>query len=60
MWLPSAAIFLLKAARRADAGFRWVNDHLNIKSEPVHCIGFVVGALLAILYWIGAVIYLIA
>jgi len=51
MWLPFVAGFLLKAARRLDIGFAWFNRSFDIEKKPLHCIGLVAGALVAVIYW---------
>jgi hypothetical protein len=56
LWLYASAGFLLIAARRVDVGFRWFNRHFDIEHKPLSAIGFVAGALVALVYWVAVVV----
>lgn len=51
LWLYAASGFLLKAAKRFDIGFRWFSGTFDIGKKPLQAIGFVAGALVALMLW---------
>jgi uncharacterized protein len=57
LWLYAGSGFLLKAARRFDIGFEWFNRHFDIEKKPLQSIGFVAGALVAVLFWSAVILY---
>jgi hypothetical protein len=55
LWLYVGSGFLLKAARRFDVGFDWLNRKFDLEKKPLQAIALVAGALVALVYW-GAMI----
>jgi hypothetical protein len=51
LWLYAGAGFLLKGARRFDWLVNWMNAHMDIENKPLHSIGLVAGAIMALVYW---------
>jgi|SRR6185312_1618099 len=51
LWLYAGSALLLKAVRRFDLGFDWFNRKFDIEKKPLQSIGFVAGAIVAIVYW---------
>jgi hypothetical protein len=47
---------LLKGARRFDTGFQWFNERFDIERRPLQSIGMVGGTLLALIYWVIALV----
>jgi len=56
LWLYAGSGFILKAARRFDIGFEWLNRHFDIEKKPLQSIGLVAGALVALVYWAAVII----
>jgi hypothetical protein len=56
LWLYAGSGFLLKAARRFDIGFDWFNRKFDIEKKPLQSIGLVAGALVAVVYWVAAIV----
>jgi hypothetical protein len=60
MWLPFIAGILLKVASRLDIGVAWFNRRFDIEKKPLHAIGLVAGALVAVVYWAAELIRYVA
>lgn len=56
LWLYAGSGFLLKAARRFDIGFDWFNRKFDLEEHPLQSIGFVAGAIVAVVYWTAVAI----
>jgi|GEM_PF-2918978 len=56
LWLYAGSGFLIKVARRFDIGFDWFNRHADIEKKPLQSIGFVAGALVALVYWSAVIV----
>ena len=55
-WLYAGSGFIIKAARRFDAGLDWFDRHFDIEKKPLQSIGLVAGALVAVLYWTAVIV----
>jgi hypothetical protein len=51
LWLYALAGFALRGAGRFDALVAWLISHMDIEKKPLHSIGLVAGAIVAIAYW---------
>ncbi len=56
VWLYAAAGFLIKAARHFDVGFAIFSRKVDIEKKPLSAIGLVAGALVALTYWVIAIV----
>jgi hypothetical protein len=56
LWLYAGSGFTLKAARRFDIGFDWFNRKFDIEKKPLQSMGLVAGVLVAVVYWVVAIV----
>jgi hypothetical protein len=56
LWLYGVAGFLLIVDRLFDIGFDWFNRKFDIEKKPLHSLGLVAGALVAIVYWATVIV----
>jgi hypothetical protein len=56
LWLYAGSGFLLKAARRFDIGFEWLNRKFDIEKKPLQSVGLVAGAFVAVVYWAAVIV----
>jgi hypothetical protein len=47
---------VIRAVRSFDVGLEWFNRHFDIEKRPLKSIGFVAGAMAAVVYWAAVMV----